>query len=66
MELKITDITPEHTKRNNKGPSVIAAGKYVESVLHTSDLEAEYMWYGWALREAFLAGITYRVNNEDV
>jgi hypothetical protein len=35
------------------------AYKYVESISHTADDKERMMWHGWALREAFLAGIKY-------
>lgn len=55
------DLTPEHTKRGDAiGNLDIAAGcEYVHSVLDTSDYIDEYLWHGWALREAFLAGVSY-------
>lgn len=58
------DLTPEHSKRNlnlEQGlhNDVSDAYEYVESVLDTSDFVDEYAWHGWALREAFLAGISY-------
>lgn len=62
-------LTPEHDARdggdhgfNKDGPlhpEIIAAHDYVESVLDTSDFAGEYAWYGWGIREAFLAGISY-------
>jgi hypothetical protein len=36
-----------------------AAYEYVDSVLHTADDPRSLGWHGWALREAFLAGITH-------
>jgi hypothetical protein len=60
-----TDLTPEHTARrqgDNKGlhPEVRAAYRYVESVLDSADISSGKLggplWFGWALREAFLAG----------
>jgi hypothetical protein len=57
------DLTPEHTKRlptyRSTHPDVSAAYDYVESILDTSDYYGEYLWHGWAIREAFLAGVTY-------
>jgi hypothetical protein len=59
------DITPEHTKRNagnEQHPDITAAYEYVEKVIDTSDSEGgPFYWYGWALREAFLAGISYAI-----
>lgn len=58
------DLTPEHTSRETADdqplhPDVSAAYRYVDSVLDTSDFENVLAWHGWALREAFLAGVTY-------
>ena len=63
----MTDITPEHTKRGSVDhasegelhPEIHAAYDYVDSVLHTADVCTPYAWHGWALREAFLAGISH-------
>ena len=63
-----TDLTPEHTARrtgDNKGlhPEVAAAYRYVERVLDSADIPSSKLggplWFGWALREAFLAGCSY-------
>ena len=72
QEYPRRDLTPEHTKRGsedhgstNDGPlhqDITAAYKYVDSVLDTSDSRDSYMWHGWAIREAFLAGISYAQN----
>lgn len=55
--------TPEHDKRKigSLFDEVNRAYDYVVSVEATAD---EYrglapLWHGWALREAFLAGISY-------
>ncbi|MEO6148234.1 MAG: hypothetical protein ABIP04_14230 [Sulfuriferula sp.] len=67
------DLTPEHTKRGSidhempseLNPEIIgAAYDYVDSILGTANVTTQYklygqMWYGRALREAFLAGISY-------
>ncbi|MCP4595736.1 hypothetical protein [Neptuniibacter sp.] len=58
------DLTPEHSKRNTPDdeplhPDISAAYDYVDSVLDTSDFKDSYAWHGWALREAFLAGISH-------
>ncbi len=55
--------TPEHDKRmTEKGhihPDVLKSYWYVDSVLWTADAVAHgYAWHGWALREAFLAGMS--------
>lgn len=55
-------LAPEHNKRfldNSIHPDVLAAHNYVESVLDTSDYVGRLIWHGWALREAFLAGISH-------
>lgn len=61
----MTDTKPEHTKRNNGRtigerlhPDIAAAYAYVDSVAHTDDAPG-MAWHGWALREAFLAGISH-------
>ncbi len=56
------DLTPEHAKRDDGHdlhPDVVAAYAYVDRVLNTSDYTNPYAWHGWALREAFLAGISH-------
>lgn len=66
------DLTPEHSKRNKEAPNyklhvdILAAYKYVDDVLDTSDFEDEYAWGGWAIREAFLAGISYKENKQQL
>jgi hypothetical protein len=63
-----TDLTPEHAARNqgdDKGlhPEVLAAYRYVERVLDSADVPSSKLggplWFGWALREAFLAGCSH-------
>lgn len=58
---------PEHDKRfdawkRNENQDIPAAYRYVESVAHTMDAEPVAgrcnAWHGWALREAFLAGMS--------
>ena len=61
-------LTPEHDARGGKDEGfgnsdplhteISAAYDYVDSVLDTSDFKGAYAWHGWALREAFLAGIS--------
>lgn len=54
------DLTPEHTKRVPPNTDIAAAYQYITTVLDTSDYQPPgYAWHGWALREAFLAGISY-------
>lgn len=58
----MTDM-PEHDKRaGGESEDIGAAYRYVESVAHTMDAEAihghYHAWHGWALREAFLAGMS--------
>jgi hypothetical protein len=61
----MTDITPEHAKRDTDGDichEVIAAYRYVDSVVPVADAVSPFgghAWHGWALREAFLAGCSY-------
>ncbi|MGU5889755.1 hypothetical protein [Aeromonas hydrophila] len=53
---------PEHDKRSvgcGLHGDVEAAYAYVESVSDTRDIPSPLGWRGWALREAFLAGISY-------
>ena len=61
-------MTPEHDRRAgtpNSGepmhPEVLAAYAYVGTAVATADVNAygSPAWYGWALREAFLAGCTH-------
>lgn len=63
------NLTPEHDLRNasheDLHPEVLAAYKYVDSVINTTDFIKPRAWHGWALREAFLAGITYKNNNQE-
>jgi hypothetical protein len=63
-----TDLTPEHTARNQGDdkelhPEVLAAYRYVESVHDSADMPSNDLvgprWFGWALREAFLAGCSH-------
>lgn len=57
--------TPEHDRRfeawkRGENHDIPAAYKYVESILHTADAcRGLHAWRGWAIREAFLAGITF-------
>lgn len=54
--------TPEHDKRDiadGLHDDVDAAYRYVESVTHTADYPIARAWHGWALREAFLAGVSH-------
>lgn len=56
--------TPEHDKRmdawkRNENNDIPTAYAYVDSILHTADGGGYYTWHGWALREAFLAGISH-------
>jgi hypothetical protein len=55
-------LTPEHDKRYPSSSATQQAHDYVDSVVLTADDSNKLMWYGWALREAFLAGITYQKN----
>jgi hypothetical protein len=59
----IQSLTPEHELRDEHSVEIDEAYNYVSTILHTAD--DENMWYGWALREAFLVGISYqkRVDN---
>ena len=53
---------PEHDKRSvgcGLHGDVEAAYAYVESVSDTCDIPSSAAWHGWALREAFLAGISH-------
>ena len=64
------DLTPEHTKRGSghdtfsaapTHPAVSAAYAYVDRVVDAADLNVAGApaWHGWALREAFLAGVSH-------
>ena len=62
QEYPDRDLIPEHTKRQQQGtvsPEVEAAYQYVTAVKDTSDYHGQLAWHGWALREAFLAGISH-------
>lgn len=53
---------PEHEKRSMADglhPDVNAAYGYVISVSDTCDIPSLNAWHGWALREAFLAGVSF-------
>ena len=53
---------PEHEKRHTADglhPDVNEAYSYVMSVSDTSDIPSANAWHGWALREAFLAGVSF-------
>ena len=69
------DLTPEHTLRGKDHnsdatihPQVGAAYEYVESVVDAADIEenGSPAWYGWALREAFLAGCSHAAKTPNV
>ena len=65
--LMANDLTPEHTARylaKELHPDVLAANEYVDSVSHTADQEHPKAWYGWALREAFLAGCSHAAQSK--
>lgn len=73
-EFPKRELTPEHIKRGSDHnsidvdnfyihPEVTAAYKYVDSVLDTSSFKDEYLWHGWAIREAFLAGCSHNAAN---
>lgn len=60
-------LVPEHDMRNcnedsgngnSLHPDVVSAYAYVDSVIDTSDFIDPPSWHGWALREAFLAGMS--------
>lgn len=63
-------LTPEHAKRSisvNRDeaklhPEIAAAYAYVESVTPASDYVNPTAWTEWAVREAFLAGISFAQN----
>jgi hypothetical protein len=64
----MADLTPEHTARRQSDdkelhPEVFAAYRYVERVLDSADVPSSKLrgplWFGWALREAFLAGCSH-------
>lgn len=52
-------------KEENKNLAIVdAAYAYVESVKHTADDRKRLMWFGWALRFAFIAGVEWQKNNK--
>lgn len=55
----MSGLIPERDKREIYNHEVKAAYEYVTSVRDTADNQRDMMWHGWALREAFLACITY-------
>ncbi len=58
--------TPEHDKRSETfSEEVLRSYGYVESVMHTADDMSSRMWHGWALREAFLAGISHNKKQQE-
>ena len=56
------DLTPFHTASTSV--DIDRAYAYVDSVTHTVDDEEQMYWHGWALREAFLAGMQARDEEE--
>lgn len=62
----MADLSPEHTiRRVGEGlhSEITAAYRYVDSVVHTADAQSPvggHAWHGWALSEAFLAGMLAR------
>jgi hypothetical protein len=44
---------------------VEAGYAYVSSKRDTADDKANLMWYGWALREAFIAGAVWQEKRKD-
>lgn len=54
-------IMSEHAKRDGLShPEVEAAYCYVDKVLnHAEKIGGSHLWYGWSMREAFLAGCSY-------
>lgn len=66
------DLTPEHSKRRPTDPAapnhpdVQAAYAYVDGVVAKADLQVGNApaWFGWALREAFLAGCSHGSSRE--
>jgi hypothetical protein len=52
----MTDSLMPHEDIANENELRLAY-QYVESVAHTADDHVGHRWNGWALREAFLAGM---------
>jgi hypothetical protein len=48
---------------NKLAKEQLAAYEYVEHVAHTADDKERIMWHGWALRDAFEAGIEWARNH---
>jgi hypothetical protein len=63
MDILGMSATPEHDKRPRGDGDIVDAYNYVDSVVGTNDLIVGFgpVWHGWALREAFLAGISHAV-----
>lgn len=64
--------TPEHDKRfdawkRGENHDIPAAYKYVESIISTADGGTGlHTWHGWAIREAFLAGISFAQSSTEL
>jgi hypothetical protein len=48
------------TENEHEWEKVEAGYDYVTSKLHTADDKFNLMWFGWALREAFIAGAEWQ------
>lgn len=68
--------TPEHAARAKEveaghkprsiHPDEKEADLYFESIKNTSDYEDEQAWHGWAIKEAFMAGMTAQRDHERI
>ena len=56
------DLMPSQSAASRE--DIERAYAYVESVSDTADDDRAMMWYGWALREAFLSGMQARDEEE--
>lgn len=57
----------KNDKKEQPDPKAVeAATKFVESMLDRADTLTPYpMWHGWALREAFLVGVEFAMEEAD-
>ena len=56
------DLMPAHTASSSI--DIDRAYVYVSSIMHTADDDKGPLWHGWALREAFLAGMQAVIEEE--
>lgn len=57
--IGLEDKMGQKTDIDEDEEALKAAFDYVEGVLDTADDKLNMLWHGWALQEAFLAGIKW-------